>query len=69
MKVTVKLGDVIVEVDRAKFGDYDSHKTALGGELRNNIMRDSVMPLISEVVNRAKELYIFKNGEDNKANI
>jgi hypothetical protein len=51
MKVTVKIGTVEVTVDRQNFKDDGDHQR------RTYIMRDTVIPTLDKVVEKAKELY------------
>ena len=55
MKITVRIADVEVCIDRPKMADYEING---GNSLwRKNLMEDSVLPMLKEATNKAKELY------------
>lgn len=56
MRIKVKIEDIELEVERPNFVDYDKSITN-GVEWRTNMMKDSVIPTLTELVNKAKELY------------
>lgn len=56
MKIKVKIDTIEIEIDRPNFRDYDKSVTN-GVEWRMNMMKDSVIPTLTELVNKAKELY------------
>lgn len=55
MKIKVTIEDITVEVDRPNFIDYS--RTTDNSDVRTNIMNDTVLPLLKEVVESAKTLY------------
>lgn len=66
MKIKVTISDVIVELERPNFIDYNSIQTSQGQNLRTNIMNDTVLPLLKEVVSSAIELYNERTKNDIK---
>lgn len=58
MKITVKIDSVEVVIDRPSFGDYGDRHIQ---EARQNIMKDTVIPMLTEATNKAKELFNLKN--------
>jgi len=62
MKIRVKIDDVEVEIDRPKMEDYQVGGSLTNGhEWRTYLMNDSVIPMLTEATNKAKELYKLKN--------
>lgn len=57
MKVTVKIGQITVEIDRPSFGDYQIVKVSNGQEVRTNIMKDTVIPMLQEATEKAIVLH------------
>ena len=60
MKITVKIEDIAVEIDRPKFADYAHGISSSGSKWRKNLMEDTVLPTLEEAINKAKELYKLK---------
>lgn len=63
MRIKVKIDDIEVEVDRPKFIDYNYVTTKENDTInRTNIMNDSILPILQEVIIQAKELYNLRNN-------
>lgn len=62
MRIKVKIDDIEVEVDRPNFIDYH-HSSTNGEEWRVNMLKDSVIPTLTQVINKAKELYELKHKD------
>lgn len=62
MRIKVKIDDIEVEVDRPKFHDYDYHYSTEKLTLKKDIMNDSILPILNEAVEKAKELYNLRNN-------
>jgi hypothetical protein len=58
MKITVRIGEVEVIIDRPGFNEGE------GVERRKNIMEDTLMPMLTETINKAKELFNEKRKTD-----
>jgi hypothetical protein len=57
MKITVKILDIEVVIDRSNFIDYCNVNKDGGFEIRTNIFNDTVMPTVILAIEQAKELY------------
>jgi hypothetical protein len=66
MKITVRISSIEIIIDRPDMSDYDSRAVLDGREWRNALMSDSVVPMLTEAVKQAKELYL--TGRDAKPN-
>jgi hypothetical protein len=55
MKITVKIEDIVIEIERPNFFDYNSDKHSI--EFRTNVLNDTVIPVLKEATEKAKELY------------
>lgn len=60
MKITVRISDVEIVVDRPNFEDYKS-KAGLSNEWRKNTMNDTVLPALNRAIEGVKELFQLKN--------
>lgn len=59
MKIRVRIDDVEVEIDRPNFADYNRTEGKQSA-WRSNMMNDTILPLLTEATNKAKELYKLK---------
>lgn len=59
MKVTVKIGDVEVTIERAQFMEDGAYIS--GTQFRQDIVKDTVMPTLKEATEKAKELFTHRN--------
>lgn len=55
MKITVKHKGTEITIDRHNFIDYSAPSNN-GQSLRTNIMKDTVMPMLNECIEKIKEL-------------
>ena len=60
MKVTVRISDVEVIIDRPNMNDYDNTRYVDGPILRKNIIEGTVIPMLEAATKSAKELYELK---------
>lgn len=61
MKIKIKFEDIELEIDRPNFIDYNNSNSN-GPEWRNNLMKDTIIPQLKEMIEKAKELYLLKNS-------
>lgn len=62
MKIRVIIEDIEVEINRSSFKDFDYNISTDPKKWRENMMNDTVLPMLNEATNKAKELYKLKNG-------
>lgn len=62
MKVSVKIEDIEVVVDRPNFGDDMATDTR--ADRRKSIMIETIIPTLKEAVDKAKELYELKKQNE-----
>ncbi len=60
MKITVKIEDITVVIDRPKFDDYSSATNTDGPAWRKSLLEGTVLPTLTEAVDKAKQLYQLK---------
>lgn len=60
MKVTVRISDVEVTIERKNFDDYSVEKPTHLSDVRINMMKDTVIPTLEAAIEKAKELYNLK---------
>lgn len=65
MKITVKIASVEIIIDRPNMSDYDSNFDCNAIEWRKSLLEGTVIPMLSEAVKSAKELYLTgRNVQD-----
>ncbi len=60
MKITVRISDVEIILERSSFVDYSPINTIDGPVLRSNLMNDTILPTLDGCVKKAMELYNLK---------
>lgn len=65
MKITVKIEDIEVIIDRPKMDDYNSSQISDGPEWRKSLLEGTIFPSLKEAVNQTKELYKLKYENKN----
>lgn len=63
MRVTIKIGTVEVTVDRPNFQDYKIGVYQNPAGARGLMITDSIIPVLKEATEKAKELYKFQSDE------
>lgn len=58
MKITVRMQDIEIIIDRPTFVD---RKDGQDSTFRNNLMNDTVIPMLNEATEKVKELYKLRN--------
>ncbi len=62
MRITVKIGDIEVTIDRPKMDDYTIGAAGNDGpKWRTSLLETAVLPMLTEATNKAKELFNLRN--------
>lgn len=61
MKVTVRISDIEVIIERPNMGDYCKDDTADGPQWRESLLKGTVLPMLETATEKAKELYNLKH--------
>lgn len=60
MRVTVRISDVEVTIERENFDDYTATIPGHRSDVRQNMMKDTVLPTLQAAIDKAKDLYNLK---------